>query len=273
MSPIPADAERLLVAFEAFFRAYEAHERAEDAFAQGSLNGMLLPARVRSFEPLFRRAAARLLAHQGAARHKLLFLRQVMDQAMRLLGESPQELAYADLLALGGADPGQEARRLYLLALELDPGCARAHFNLACLLADEGRTDEAMRHFDTAGEAEDWYRKYADLRVGLLLDSAGKSQEAAVRLRRAMGDGHDSFGQLRNRLGDAMRRAGDASAALNHYARALDWHHYFPPEFAVTDTPDWFGALLGESRAAFCSAAPAPGQAPPPGKGAKPWET
>lgn len=256
MSPIPANAERLLNAFGEFFLAYETHERAEDAFAQGSLNGMLLPARVRSFEPLFRRAAARLLAHQGAARHKLLLLRQVMDQAMTLLGEPAQELAYADLLALGGADPGQEARRLYLLALELDPGCARAHFNLACLLASAGQTDEAARHFDAAAEAEAWYRKYADLRVGLLLDSAGRSEEAGQRLRRAMGEGHDSFGQLRNRLGDAMRRAGDASAALNHYARALDWHHYFPPEFAVTDTPDWFGALLDEARDAFRTAGP-----------------
>lgn len=248
------DPGRLLDAFEAFLRAYEAQERADDAFAQGALNGVFLPARAGAFGPLFLTAAARILAHQGAARHKLFLLGQVMHRTMDLLGEAVDALAFGHMLRPGGQEPGGEARRLYLLALELDPDCARAHFNLACLLAAEGRDGEAMAHFDAAAQAEDWYRKYADLRVGLLLDRAGRYPEAAERLRRAMGEGHDYFGQLRNRLGDAMRRAGDAPAALNHYARALDWHHYFPPEFALAESTDRLDAELAEARAAFAAA-------------------
>jgi tetratricopeptide (TPR) repeat protein len=74
---------------------------------------------------------------------------------------SPWEYAFASTPAWRRRDWG-EAERLLREGLEAHPGNPSLRYDLACVLAQSGRTDEAIDLLGQALEAEPKYRKYAE---------------------------------------------------------------------------------------------------------------
>jgi Flp pilus assembly protein TadD len=102
---------------------------------------------------------------------------------------------------------------------EKNPAAWIAHNNLAVILADRGRTGEAIRHY---GEALNVRPELADARVNLgnALLAEGRTEEAVTTYRRALQfDGRLPHGHLG--LGVALERSGKVEEARAHYEEAL----------------------------------------------------
>jgi arylsulfatase A-like enzyme/Flp pilus assembly protein TadD len=117
--------------------------------------------------------------------------------ALARAGRSPEALAAlarargrnpsnAMLLVHGGtislmAGDRAAAQRSFTLALEINPGVARAHSSLAMMAAEDGRRDEATAHWRDAGRLDS--REYAKLfALASLLARQGRQPEARAYL-------------------------------------------------------------------------------------------
>jgi superkiller protein 3 len=69
--------------------------------------------------------------------------------------------------------------------LEIDPAYGYAHYNLGILLADMGRTDEAMVHYQKALELNPNHAE-AHNNLGALLAKTGRTDEAIAHYRKAL---------------------------------------------------------------------------------------
>jgi len=76
------------------------------------------------------------------------------------------------------------ALAMWQSSVELNPNNSRAHFHLADAYYQQGRCQESLQHFETAGRL-----KTPDIRLlvnwGLALDCAGNSEAAVTKLRQA----------------------------------------------------------------------------------------
>ena len=73
-------------------------------------------------------------------------------------------------------------------AVDINPGFARAHNNLGIVLAQKGRDDEAIGHFEKALDtnADDTDAAAAQYNLGSALMRKGRTEKAAVDFRKAL---------------------------------------------------------------------------------------
>ena len=101
------------------------------------------------------------------------------------LAIQPQAAIYSDLgFVLTRQGLTHEAVPMYRKALEMEPGSASAHFNLAAALAGSGELADAESHFRSAIDIEPSSRSYTAL--GITLVKQGRSEEGMASLREAV---------------------------------------------------------------------------------------
>ena len=93
---------------------------------------------------------------------------------------------------------------MYALAVQLDPSSAVAHNNLASRLAEQGRIEEAIRHFEDALTIDAQYAT-AHNNLGIVLARHGDLEEATRHFQRALQINPD-FGDARRNLHVALAR-------------------------------------------------------------------
>jgi tetratricopeptide (TPR) repeat protein len=112
-----------------------------------------------------------------------------------------------------------EAIRHYEEALRLEPDSAIAHYNLANVLGSRGRADEAIRDYEETLRLEPDLAE-AHNNLALLLARRGRLDEAiphygeALRLEPGDAEAH-------NNLGNALARRGQLDEAIAQYEEAL----------------------------------------------------
>jgi protein O-mannosyl-transferase len=120
------------------------------------------------------------------------------------------------------ADKGRtdEALTQYRKALELNPDYAEAHNNLGLLLAKMGRTDEAMADYRKALEIKPDYGG-AHFNLGLLLAKMGRTDEAMAQYLKAL-ELNPNHAKTHNNVGLLLADMGRPDEALAHYRKALE---------------------------------------------------
>jgi tetratricopeptide (TPR) repeat protein len=144
------------------------------------------------------------------------------------------------------AESGRTAQALphYHQALALNPREASIHVNLGCALASLGRWDDAMFHYHEAlrlypGSFE------AHTNLGHALWQTGRVPEAVAHYQTALQLKPDDV-KAHNSLGFILRNAGRLDEAIVHYAHA---HRL---------KPDYFEAWFNEGEALLALDRPAP---------------
>jgi Flp pilus assembly protein TadD len=105
----------------------------------------------------------------------------------------------------------REALEEHLAAVRLDPSAPTAHFNLACFLANHGETLALAEYRETLGI--DPVFPDAQLNLGLTLADAGQAEEAGRALRAAI-DQAPSDPVPRHELAALLMDEGDFRAAI-----------------------------------------------------------
>lgn len=228
----------LVDTYRAFLRGMQDIQFSEDSYAQGALNGQFYLARVRGWEPVFRATLADVLAFHGAVHHKLYWMRRIVTYAAQASDVAATGTALAKVFDgnFAGLSAEAAAERYFRTALDLDPDCARALFNLGSLAGDRGEVDGAIAFFDRAAAVQKFYLPFADLRAAMLLQASGRGTEAGERWKRAAASGRQ-FGQLHYNVALGLREAGDVEAALAEMDRCLDCAHLYAPEFTEMRLP------------------------------------
>ncbi|HVN41949.1 MAG TPA: tetratricopeptide repeat protein, partial [Steroidobacteraceae bacterium] len=135
------------------------------------------------------------------------------------LAIEPKAEIYSDLgfimARLGQAD---EARADYLKALELDPNCASAHFNMAVAFVQAGQFGEAEAHYRQALRGKPTAETYNGL--GYALGRQGRTDEAAAEFRQAI-DTNPKFTPAYNNLADVLAKQGKLEEAAHYYELSL----------------------------------------------------
>jgi Flp pilus assembly protein TadD len=171
----------------------------------------------------YRRALAaspnHVKAHNNIAL-ALVELGQLEDAAEHFktsLRFEPKPEIYSDLgfimARLGQQD---EALANYRKALELDPTCASAHFNLAVGLVQAGKLADAEAHYRQALPGKPTAEAHNGL--GYVLARQGQTDEAVKEFRAAV-EINPKFVPAYNNLADALAKQGkleDAAAAYEH---------------------------------------------------------
>jgi tetratricopeptide (TPR) repeat protein len=124
-------------------------------------------------------------------------------------------------LALVLAAQGQsaDAFRHFQMALEINPRFVEAHNNLGVLLAQQGQSVEAIRHFQKAIELQpDCADAYNS--VGNVLADQGRLAEAITNYQMAVEINPD-FAAAHFNLGNALALQGKYAEAIGHFRRAL----------------------------------------------------
>jgi tetratricopeptide (TPR) repeat protein len=124
------------------------------------------------------------------------------------------------------ADVGRsdEAMAHLLKALELHFNDVKTHNNLGNLLAMMGRTDEAMVHYQEALELNPKYSE-AHNNLGVLLARMGRTDEAMAHYQEALERDPD-YTKARCNLGNLLARMGRTDEAMAHYRKALEINPY-----------------------------------------------
>jgi protein O-mannosyl-transferase len=120
------------------------------------------------------------------------------------------------------ADMGRtdEAVGHFQKAVEINPTFGEAHFNLGVLVADMGRIDEAVAHYRKAVDA---VPDHADAHnnLGVLLEQTGRSDEAMAHYRKALEINPD-HADAHNNVGILLARLGRTDEAMAQYRKALE---------------------------------------------------
>jgi protein O-mannosyl-transferase len=124
-------------------------------------------------------------------------------------------------LGVALADKGrpEEAMIHYQKALAIEPDYADAHSNLGVALAVQGRWNEAIAHYKKALEVAP---DHADAlnNLGHALLEQGHLDQAIAKLERAL-QLKPGLAGAQNNLGVALARKGDAAEAIRHFQAAL----------------------------------------------------
>ena len=167
--------------------------------------------RWRSTSERWRRIPSNAKAHNNLAL-ALVELGQLDEAAeslrRRRSSSSPRRrsTATSDSPWRGWADR-QEALANYQKALELDPNCASAHFNLAVTLVQAGKFAEAESHYRQALPGRPTAETHNGL--GYVLARQGRTDEAIAEFRKAI----DARPEVHARLQQPRRGAGEAGEA------------------------------------------------------------
>jgi tetratricopeptide (TPR) repeat protein len=113
-----------------------------------------------------------------------------------------------------------DAGTLYRTTIARNDNCWLAHNNLGILLADLGRSDEAMTHLLKALDLH-----FNDVKthnnLGNLFAMMGRTDEAIAHYREAL-ELNPEFSEAHNNLGVQLARTGRADEAIAHYRKALE---------------------------------------------------
>ena len=120
----------------------------------------------------------------------------------------------------------QEAIAHYTEALRIKPDYTDAHNNLGVALARQGKTQEAIAHYTEALRIKPNYAE-VHYNLGNALARQGKIQEAITHYTEALKIKPDYVGAHYN-LGNALVRQGKTQEAIAHFAEALR----IKPDFA-----------------------------------------
>ena len=101
------------------------------------------------------------------------------------------------------------------------------HNNLGLVLAQRGRVDEAIAHFQKAVEIKPDYAD-AHQNLGVALDGRGQLDAAIVHYRKALELKPDYPAITHNNLGSALARRGQLDAAIAHFQKALELKPDYP---------------------------------------------
>jgi Flp pilus assembly protein TadD len=113
----------------------------------------------------------------------------------------------------------EDAAREFAATLRYNPGSAKAHVSLASLLIGQGKLDEAQRHFDEALRIEprnaEYHSGYAYLLEQLGHDERAAAEcETSVRLAPQSAPAHYSYGAF-------LEKHGKLDQAVEEYRRAV----------------------------------------------------
>jgi Tfp pilus assembly protein PilF len=106
----------------------------------------------------------------------------------------------------------------YQKALELDPNCASAHFNLAVAALQKGKLDEAASHYQAALAQKPNAETYNG--YGFVLAQQGRAEEATKQFRKAI-EINPKYTPAYNNLGDALAKQGKLDEAEFYYQASL----------------------------------------------------
>ena len=129
---------------------------------------------------------------------------RVFDQAVDLAAKGQYEAAIAT----------------WKQALDLDPGDAKAQYNLGTSLLRKGRLDEAIAHLQKAVEVNPEFGDAQNHLGGAFLQQ-GKVDDAIAHFQDAV-DVDPSSGDAQNNLGGALLEKGSADEAIPHFQRAAE---------------------------------------------------
>jgi Tfp pilus assembly protein PilF len=113
----------------------------------------------------------------------------------------------------------QEAEKHYRQALRLMPEYYEAHSNLGLLLARQGKGEEAVAHYKKALAIHPGYAA-AHNNLGMLFAEQGKIKEAEEHYRQAL-RGSPEYYAAHNNLGILLSQQGKYEEAVAHYLKAL----------------------------------------------------
>jgi len=135
------------------------------------------------------------------------------------LAIEPQPAIYSDLgFVLEREGLGEEASEMYRKALELDPGSAAAHYNLAGSLARRGEFAAAEDHFRAALAENPNAQTYTGL--GIVLGRQGRVDEAIANLNEAIRVDPEQPAAY-DQLGAILAEQGRLEDAASAYRRLI----------------------------------------------------
>jgi tetratricopeptide (TPR) repeat protein len=113
----------------------------------------------------------------------------------------------------------QEAIRHYFAALRIRPDYEEAHYNLGIALEKQGRVAQAVAHYSEALRINPLLVP-AHNNLGLALEKQGRITEAISQYSEALRIDPDSA-EAHNNLGVVLASQGDVDGAAYHYSKAL----------------------------------------------------
>jgi len=119
-----------------------------------------------------------------------------------------QTAEYRDLIAL------------YTATLKKNPGCWMAHYNLGIVLSEQGKTDEAIDHYQQAVTLRPGYAE-ANYNLGRLFVEQGRLDDAIAHYEKAVEINPDDP-EAQNNLGVTLFGNGRVDDAIVHYQKALE---------------------------------------------------
>jgi len=136
--------------------------------------------------------------------------------------KSPQKARPHNNLGLALETQGKTSEAVwhYNEALRINPRFARAHFNLGVVLKTQGKTSEAIGHYNEALRINPRFEK-AHNNLGIVLKTQGKTSEAIGHYNEALRI-NPRFAEAHNNLGNAlMVQEGATDKVIKHFKEAL----------------------------------------------------
>jgi protein O-mannosyl-transferase len=145
-----------------------------------------------------------------------------LSRRMRLAAVAAASCAVAALAALTWRQSSEysDIETLWQATIAGNPGCWLAHNNLGLALMAEGRTDEAVRHYQKAIEIYPGFAG-AHNNLGIALMKRGQPDEAVAQYRSAI-DLEPGDAETHNNLAMALRAKGRLDEAIDQYGVALE---------------------------------------------------
>jgi Tfp pilus assembly protein PilF len=112
-----------------------------------------------------------------------------------------------------------DSTTLWTHALEVDPNNYLGNNNLGTVLLNQGKVDEAMRHYEACLRVVPGYA-LAHYNMGCALAEKGRTQEAIWHCRQAIAI-NPHYPDAHNNLGALLLRQGDADGAMREFQAAL----------------------------------------------------
>jgi tetratricopeptide (TPR) repeat protein len=113
-----------------------------------------------------------------------------------------------------------DAETLYRTTVQKNADCWMAYNNLGILMANTGRTDEAITHYRKALEINPDFGK-AFFNLGNVLARTGKTDEAIVHYRKALYI-DSNYVEAHINLGTILLQTGRMDEAMTHFLKALE---------------------------------------------------
>jgi tetratricopeptide (TPR) repeat protein len=122
--------------------------------------------------------------------------------------------------ALKEQGKNDEAMRHYLSALEIKPDYAAPHYSMGHTLAGQGKLDDAINHFKKALQIKPDYAEAHD-NLGYAFMMQGKIEQAILHYSDALRMKPDDA-EIHNRLGLALVSQGQFANAVIHFQKAVN---------------------------------------------------